>query len=394
MIHILITPKFRGFICAAAHPKGCAEHVRQQIEYVKAADKFIGPKRALVIGSSTGYGLASQIALTFGADTDTIGVFLERPYTEKRPASAGWYNMAAFTKAAKTSGRRAFNINGDAFSTEIKREALDLIKKEFGQIDCLIYSLASPRRIHPLTGKTYSSVLKPINTLFFSKTVDFHTEAVSNISIEPATADEIEGTIAVMGGEDWQMWIEALLAENLLAEGATTLNYSYVGPELTYPIYRFGTIGHAKADSEQTAVDLNKQLQKIGGKAKIAVNKAVVTQASAAIPVVPLYISLLFKVMKDQGIHEGCIEQMYRLFSQSLNNEGSLDREGRIRMDDWELRDSVQEKIAHAWMQVSTENMPDVSDIAGFRQDFFRLFGFGFENIDYELPVDIAVDFS
>lgn len=387
---MIIQPKFRGFICTTAHPAGCSRQVMDQIEYVKSQPSIQGPKKVLVIGASTGYGLASRIAAAFGAGADTIGVFFERPSSRNRTATAGWYNTAAFEQAAHEAGLKAFSINGDAFSKEIKQETIDLIKNEFGQVDLVVYSLASPRRTHPETGEVFSSVLKPIGQAYSNKTVDFHTGKVSEISIEPATEEEIRHTVAVMGGEDWQMWIDALEEAGVLADGVTTIAYSYIGPKITHPIYREGTVGKAKDDLERTAHQLDTQLKKRGGRAFVSVNKAVVTQSSSAIPVVPLYISILFKVMKEKGVHEGCIEQMYRLFAQDLyaGSEVNVDEAGRIRVDDLEMREDVQEAVLAAWNQVESENLPAISDIEGYRRDFFKLFGFETEGIDYEADVD------
>ncbi len=386
---MIIQPKFRGFICTTAHPIGCKQHVQEQIQYVKNKGSFKGPKNVLVIGSSTGYGLASRIASAFGAGAATIGVCFERPASGKRTATAGWYNTAAFEEAAHQEGLYAKTINGDAFSTEIKEKTIDLIRKDLGKVDLVVYSLASPKRVHPITGETFTSVIKPVNDSFTSKTVDFHTGDVSYVTIDPATDEEIRHTIAVMGGEDWQMWMDALREADLLAPGATTIAYSYIGPELTHPVYKDGTIGKAKEDLEKTAKNLRDQLQIIGGRAYISVNKALVTQSSSAIPVVPLYMSLLFKVMKEKNLHEGCIEQMQRLFAERLYaKETPTDSEGRIRMDDWEMKEEVQETVLRLWKEVNTDNVYQLSDLVGFRTDFFRLFGFEFEGIDYEKETD------
>jgi len=392
---MIIKPKIRGFICVTAHPTGCAEHVREQIEYVKSKGAISGaPKRVLVVGSSTGYGLASRITAAFGGDAKTIGVFFERPGEEGRPATAGWYNNAAFETAAKAAGLYAKSINGDAFSDEIKQQTIELIKAELGQVDALVYSLASPRRTHPKTGVTYKSVLKPIGETFTSKTVDTDKGVVAPITIEPASEQEISDTTAVMGGEDWQMWVDALSAAGVLAEGFTTVAYSYLGPVLTWAIYRNGTIGAAKEDLENTAHALDKQLAPINGRAFVSVNKALVTQASSAIPVVPLYISLLYKVMKAKGLHEGCIEQIYRLFATQLygGSTATPDEKGRLRVDDWEMREDVQSAVAELWPNTTTENLSEVSDIVGYREEFLKLFGFGLPGVDYEADVNPVVD--
>ncbi|MCA4807251.1 enoyl-ACP reductase FabV [Myroides odoratimimus] len=388
---MIIQPRTRGFICLTSHPEGCAENVKKQIEYVKSKGQIVnGPKKVLVIGASTGFGLASRISAAFGSNAATIGVFFEKPGTEGRPGTAGWYNSAAFEEQAKNAGIYAKSINGDAFSDEIKKETIELIKKDLGQVDLVVYSLASPRRTHPKTGVAYASVLKPIGEPFTNKTVDFHTGVVSNISIDPVKEQsDIDNTIAVMGGEDWKFWIEDLKAAGVLADGAKTVAYSYIGPELTYPIYRNGTIGMAKNDLEATVPVINDMLKDINGVSYVSVNKALVTQSSSAIPVVPLYISLLYKVMKEKNIHEGCVEQMQRLFADRLYGGNlALDTEGRIRVDDWEMREDVQSAVAKLWEEVTSENIEAISDLAGYRKDFFNLFGFEFDSVDYTLESD------
>ena len=311
---MIIEPRMRGFICLTSHPKGCEQNVKNQIEYVQSKGTIEGAKKVLVIGASTGFGLSSRITSAFGSGAGTIGVFFEKPPSEGKTASPGWYNSAAFEQEAHKAGLYAKSINGDAFSNEIKQQTIDLIKADFGQVDLVIYSLASPVRQHPVSGVLHRSVLKPIGGVFTNKTVDFHTGNVSEIYIEPCSGDDIENTVAVMGGEDWAMWIEALKAENLLTEGSTTVAYSYIGPSLTEAVYRKGTIGQAKDHLEATAFAITESLATINGKAFVSVNKALVTQASSAIPVIPLYISLLYKIMKEEGIHEGCIEQIQRFF--------------------------------------------------------------------------------
>lgn len=384
---MIIQPRTRGFICLTAHPEGAAENIKNQIEYVKSKGEIKnGPKKVLVIGASTGFGIASRISAAFGSGAATIGVFFEKPASEGKLGTAGWYNSAAFEKEAHSAGLYAKSINGDAFSDEIKAQTIELIKKDLGQIDLVVYSLASPRRTHPKTGVQHSSVLKPIEQPFTNKTVDFHTGVVSDISIQPVdSADDINNTVAVMGGEDWKFWIEDLKSAGVLAEGVKTVAYSYIGPELTYPIYRNGTIGRAKDDLEATVPAINELLKDLHGISYVSVNKALVTQSSSAIPVVPLYISLLYKVMKEKGIHEGTIEQMQRLFAERLYNdvETPLDEKGRIRVDDLEMRADVQEEVAKLWEQANTENLEEISDIKGYRDDFFQLFGFNFDNIDY-----------
>lgn len=382
---MIIEPRMRGFICLTAHPKGCEQSVKNQIEYVKSKGKIEGAKKVLVIGASTGFGLASRITSAFGCDAATIGVFFEKPPQEGKTASPGWYNSAAFEQEATKAGLYAKSINGDAFSNEVKQQTLDLIKADLGQIDLVIYSLASPVRMHPETGVLHRSTLKPIGATFTNKTVDFHTGKVSQVTIEPANQEDIDNTVVVMGGEDWAMWMEALKKENLLADNAMTLAYSYIGPAVTEPVYRKGTIGRAKDHLEATAFSITDSLKEIGGKAYVSVNKALVTQASSAIPVIPLYISLLYKIMKAEGIHEGCIEQMQRLYSERLYNDSEipLDEKGRIRIDDWEMRDDVQEKIAKLWEESTTENLIELGDLEGYKQDFLNLFGFGFKEVDY-----------
>lgn len=394
---MIIAPKVRGFICTTAHPTGCAQHVQEQIDYVKSQKPLNGPKKVLVIGASTGFGLASRIVSTFGSGADTIGVFFERQASGDRTASAGWYNTAAVEKAARAAGYYAESINGDAFSNEIKQQTIQLIQKNLGKVDLVIYSLASPKRTHPVTGETFSSVLKPIGGRpYTNKTVDFHTGQVTEVTIQPASEDEIKHTVEVMGGEDWQMWIQALIHADVLAEGVTTVAYSYIGPEITYSIYREGTIGGAKDHLEATAHQLDAQLKAVGGRAFVSVNKALVTQSSAAIPVVPLYISLLFKVMKEQGLHEGCAEQIYRLFAERLYNGiiPNLDEKGRIRIDDLEMKEEIQQKVAHLWDEINTDNLLSISDIVGYREDFFKLFGFGLPGIDYQADVDPDVQLT
>jgi enoyl-[acyl-carrier protein] reductase/trans-2-enoyl-CoA reductase (NAD+) len=383
---MIIQPKVRGFICVTAHPEGCAQHVGQQIEYVRSKGPLTGmPKKVLVLGSSTGYGLSSRIVPAFAGGAATLGVFFERPSDGGKPASAGWYNSCAFEEAAHAQGLYAKSLNGDAFSEEIKARTIALIKEDLGQVDLVIYSLASPRRTHPKTGVTLSSVLKPIGAPFTASTVDTQKGTVTDITIEPATEQEIADTVAVMGGEDWEMWMDALAAANVLAPGAKTVAYSYIGPDLTWAIYRNGTIGRAKEDLEATSKRLSEKLSAQGGAAYVSVNKALVTQASSAIPVVPLYISLLYKVMKARGLQEGCIEQIERLFSSHLYNGASprVDDHGRIRIDDWEMLPEVQAEVAALWPTVTTENLPLISDIAGYREEFLRLFGFGLPGVDY-----------
>lgn len=382
---MIIKSKMRGFISLTAHPAGCEQSVLKQIEYIKSKGKIDGPKRVLVIGASTGFGLASRISSAFGSEAATIGVFFEKEPQPEKTASPGWYNTAAFSKIAHAEGLYAKNINGDAFSNEIKQKTIELIKADLGQIDMVIYSLASPVRTHPITGITHRSVLKPIGQSYSNKTVDFHSGKVTEISIEPASEEEIANTVAVMGGEDWEMWIDALQAAGVLADQALTLAYSYIGPSVTEPIYRKGTIGRAKDHLEATAKTMNEKLKTTGGKAYVSVNKALVTQASSAIPIIPLYISLLFKVMKSKKIHEGCIEQIQRLYADKLFSGADvpIDEAGRIRIDDWEMREDVQTEVARLWDEATTETIHAIGDLNGYTKDFKNLFGFGFKTIDY-----------
>ncbi|MEO9572044.1 MAG: enoyl-ACP reductase FabV [Polaribacter sp.] len=389
---MIIEPRTRGFICLTSHPTGCEQNVIDQIEYVKSEGKIEGAKKVLVLGASTGFGLASRISSAFGSDAATIGVFFDKPATEGRPGSPGFYNTAAFEKHANAAGLYAKSINGDAFSNEVKEEVVNLIKEDLGQVDLVIYSLASPVRTHPETGKRYKSVLKPIGNEFSNKTVDFHTGKVSEISIKPAEGDDVANTITVMGGEDWKMWMDALKEADVLAEGVKTVAYSYIGPEVTKPVYRNGTIGAAKDHLEATAFTIADDLKPIGGEAYVSVNKALVTQASSAIPVIPLYISLLYKIMKTKGIHEGCIEQIQRLYSDRLfGGSLDLDDKGRIRIDDWEMREDVQAEVTELWKTATTENLSEIGDLEGYSNDFYNLFGFKVTGVDYDADVNEVV---
>lgn len=389
---MIVTPKFRGFICTTSHPVGCEYNVSQQIEYVKKQKNIDGAQKVLVIGASTGYGLSSRITAAFGCGAATIGVFFERPASGNRTASAGWYNSAAFEKSAKEEGLYAKSINGDAFSNEIKQQTIELIKKDLGKVDMVIYSLASPRRTHPTTGEVFNSVIKPIGPAYTSKIVDFHTQQVSTATIEPANEEEIRQTIAVMGGDDWSMWMDALKEAGALENNAITVAYSYVGPDMTHAVYREGTIGRAKDDLEAAADKITEALKDIGGKGYVSINKAVVTQASAAIPVISLYISALFKTMKQKNIHEGCIEQMYRMFNNRLyTSDLKLDGKGRICMDDLEMLPEVQTEVTRLWNDANNDNVKEITDIDGYKKEFFRLFGFEFETVDYNADVDIDV---
>lgn len=386
---MIISPKIRGFICTTAHPDGCAANVQSQIDYVKAQPPLANPsKKVLVIGASTGYGLASRIVPAFGGGAATIGVFFEKPGTERKTGSAGYYNSVAFEEAAQKDGLYAKSFNGDAFSDEMKKTVLETIREDLGEVDCIVYSLASPRRTDPRDGETYKSVLKPIGAPYSQKNLNTDTGEVGEVSIEPCSEEEIAHTVKVMGGEDWLLWIDALSEAGLLADGFTTVAYSYIGPELTFPIYTNGTIGKAKEHLEETAAQMNEKFGE--GSAFVSVNKALVTQASSAIPVVPLYISLLYRVMKEADLHEGCIEQIERLFSDHLSSESgpTLDEKGRIRIDDWEMKDDVQAAVAEAWENVTTDNLSDISDYSGYKDEFLKLFGFGLQGVEYEAETD------
>ena len=392
---MVIKPKVRGFICTNAHPVGCAAHVQQQIDYVKSKEPIEGgPKKVLVIGSSTGYGLASRITAAFGCGADTLGVFFEKPPTDKRTASAGYYNTAAMQAAARSEGLYAQGINGDAFSDEIKAQTIDTLKAGMGPVDLVVYSLASPRRTDPRTGITYVSALKPIGSPYTMKGVNTDTLEVDEVTVEPATEEEIANTIKVMGGEDWEWWIDALAEAGLLADGCKTTAYTYIGKEMTWPLYGHASIGMAKKDLDRASLAIDKTLRAIGGESRVSVLKALVTQASSAIPIMPLYISILYKIMKEQGIHEGCIEQIQGLFARQLYGQGErdMDEVGRLRMDGLELQDSVQDKVKELWSSITTENLGELSDFAGYREEFLKLFGFGVPGVDYDADVSPMVE--
>ncbi|WP_145477890.1 enoyl-ACP reductase FabV [Stenotrophomonas rhizophila] len=411
---MVIKPRVRGFICVTTHPVGCDAAVKQQIEYIQAQPKIQnGPKRVLVLGASTGYGLAARITAAFGSGAATLGVFFERPGTETKPGTAGWYNSAAFHKYAGQAGLYAKSVNGDAFSDEVKDKVIELIRQDLGQVDQVVYSLAAPRRKHPKTGEVISSTLKPIGAPITLRGLDTDKEVITETTIEPATPEEIAGTVAVMGGEDWQMWIDALLAAGVLAEGATTTAFTYVGEEITQAIYWNGSIGAAKKDLDEKVKGIRAKLAPIGGDARVSVLKAVVTQASSAIPTMPLYLSLLFKVMKERGTHEGCIEQLDTLYDILYGGKESgaaadrlrhqlladgrtvelVDEAGRLRADYKEMAPDVQSEVVALWPQVTNENLYEISDLAGYKADFLRLFGFGVEGVDYEADVttDVAI---
>lgn len=390
---MIITPKIRGFICTNAHPQGCAAHVAEQIDYIKSQPAISnGPKKVLVLGASTGFGLASRITAAFGCGAATMGVFFEKPPTETKTASAGYYNSAAFEAAAREAGLYSHSINGDAFSDECKQQVIEQIKKDLGQVDLVVYSLAAPRRTDPKTGKTYSSVLKPIGNPVTQKSLNTDKEEVGEVTIAPATEEEIAATVKVMGGEDWELWMQALSEAGVLAEGCKTIALSYIGDKITWPIYGHAAIGKAKEDLDRAAGEINKILSANKGEARVAVLKAIMSQASAAIPIMPLYMSILFKVMKEQGTHEGPIEQLYRLYTECLYSaEPRVDEQGRYRVDEKELHPSVQSKVVEIWDQVTTENLHELTDFEGYRKEFARLFGFGFPSVDYNADVSPLV---
>ena len=393
---MIIKPKVRGFICTNAHPVGCEANVLEQIKYIQQqAPVANAPKNVLVIGSSTGYGLASRITAAFGCGANTLGVFFEKPGTERKTGTAGFYNAVAFEKAASEAGVYAKSFNGDAFSNEMKTKVVDAIKNDMGPIDLVIYSLASPRRTDPNSGETYSSVLKPIGQDYTSKNLNTDTLKISDVTIEQASDEEIANTVKVMGGEDWEMWIDALDSAGVLAEGVKTVAYTYLGEKLTWPIYGKATIGKAKEDLDRAAKAISEKLAIKSGSANVAVLKAVVTQASSAIPVMPLYLAILFKVMKAEGTHEGCIEQLYRLFTEGLYTDSPrLDQDNRLRVDDLELRPDVQEKVEAVWPQVTEDNLFELSDFKGYQSEFLKLFGFGVESVDYESDVEPFIESS
>ena len=390
---MIIKPKVRGFMCITAHPIGCDANVKEQIDYIKKQKNFSGPKRVLVIGASTGYGLAARITAAFGGGASTLGIFFEKPGSEKKTGSAGWYNSAAFHKYAASENLYAKSINGDAFSDDIKQKTIDIIKTDLGKIDLVIYSLASPRRQHPKTGEIFNSTLKPIGKNVTLRGINTDKEEIQEFSLDAASEDDILQTVAVMGGEDWSMWIKALSDADVLAERASTSAFTYVGEKATWDLYWNGTIGRAKKDLDKKVKDISAILSSIGGKASVSVLKAVVTQASSAIPIMPLYLSLLFKVMKEKGTHEGCIEQLYRLYTECLySEEPRLDDIGRLRVDELELRPEVQENVITAWANVTNENLHQLTDFKGYKEEFIKLFGFGISNVDYDAETDPVID--
>ncbi len=390
---MVIKPRVRGFLCTTTHPVGCRENVRQQIAHVTEGGAIAnGPQRVLVLGASTGYGLASRITAAFGSGASTLGVFFEKEGSERKPGTAGWYNSAAFQSFADAQGLYSKSVNGDAFSDNVKAKVIDIIKEDLGQIDLVIYSLAAPRRVHPKTGEIFQSTLKPIGKATTQKGVNTDKEVIQEYHLEPATQEEIDNTVAVMGGEDWQMWIDALDNAGVLAQGAKTTAYTYIGEKITWDIYWHGTIGAAKRDLDKRVVDIRARLAAKGGDARVSVLKAVVTQASAAIPAMPIYLAILFKVMKARGSHEGCIEQVDRLFRESLyGSRVDPDPEGRLRADNVELDPVIQDEVAAIWEQINTDNLKDLSDFEGYRAEFLRLFGFGVDGVDYEAEVDPVV---
>ena len=394
---MIIKPKVRGFICTNAHPEGCARNVQEQIDYVKQQAPIAGgPKNVLVIGASTGYGLASRINAAFGCKAATLGVFFEKPATQKRTGSAGFYNSAAFDKAAKAAGLYAKSMNADAFSHECKQQVIDTIKADMGKIDLVVYSLASPRRTDPDTGVVYNSVLKPVGEAVTARSLHTDTLKITELSLEPASDEEIQQTVKVMGGEDWELWLKALKEADVLADGVKTTAYTYLGEKLTWPIYGHASIGKAKEDLDRAAKDITSSLVDLKGEAYVSVLKALVTQASSAIPIMPLYISLLYKVMKEEGTHEGCIEQLYRLYTEGLySDQPRLDDNNRLRMDNLELKPETQAKVEALWPEVTEENLFELTDYKGYNYEFLKLFGFGVDGVDYEKDIDpqVEVDF-
>ena len=391
---MIIKPRVRGFMCITSHPSGCEKNVRDQIDYIRAQESIDAPKRVLVIGSSTGYGLSARITAAFGSGASTLGVFFEKPGSERKPGTAGWYNSAAFHKYAEEDGLYAKSINGDAFSDDIKKTAIETIKSDMGQVDLVIYSLAAPRRQHPVTGEVFNSTLKPVGKDITMLGINTDKEVIQEFSLEKATTKEIEDTVAVMGGEDWQMWLDALSAAGVLADGAKTTAFTYIGEKMTWDLYWDGTIGQAKKDLDTKVLSIREKLAQTGGDARVSVLKAVVTQSSSAIPVMPLYLAMLFKEMKAEGSHEGCIEQIYRLFTEGLYCDNPrLDNEGRLRMDELEMRPNIQDKVAESWAKISTENLHSLTDFEGYKQDFLGLFGFNIAGVDYEADVnpDVAI---
>jgi enoyl-[acyl-carrier protein] reductase/trans-2-enoyl-CoA reductase (NAD+) len=395
---VIIKPKVRGFICTTTHPLGCERNVLEQIETTRAnlSDGKAGPRNVLVIGASSGYGLAARITAAFGYGADTLGVFFEKPATETKPGTAGWYNSAAFDKFAKAEGLYSKSINGDAFSHEVRDKAIELIREDMGQIDLVVYSLASPVRKLPDSGEVKRSSLKPIGETYTATAIDTNKDTITEASVEPATEQEVADTIEVMGGQDWELWMDALDKAGVLAPGAKSVAFSYIGTDITWPIYWHGALGKAKEDLDRAAGEIDQRLKATGGGANVAVLKSVVTQASAAIPVMPLYISMVYKVMKEQGVHEGTIDQLNRLFAERLYADGEpeVDEAGRLRLDDWELRDDIQQACKDLWPQVTSDNLFTLTDYAGYKHEFLKLFGFERDDVDYDAEVDPLVKFD
>ena len=392
---MIIKPRVRGFMCITTNPLGCETNVKNQIDFIKSQPAIDAPKRVLVIGSSTGYGLAARSAAAFGSGAATLGIFFEKPGSESKPGTAGWYNSAAFHKFAEQDGLYAKSINGDAFSDEVKAKTIATIKEDLGQIDLVIYSLAAPRRQHPKTGEVFNSTLKPVGKNITMRGINTDKETIQEFSLEAANEQEIADTVAVMGGEDWQMWIDDLSAAGVLAEGAKTTAFTYIGEKMTWDLYWDGTIGQAKKDLDKRVVSIREKLAAQGGDARVSVLKAVVTQASSAIPIMPLYLAMLFKEMKRDGSHEGCIEQLYRLFTECLYSDSPrTDAEGRLRVDELELRPEIQTAVAEAWSKISTENLAELTDFVGYKHEFLKLFGFDIEGVDYDADVDPDVQIA
>jgi enoyl-[acyl-carrier protein] reductase/trans-2-enoyl-CoA reductase (NAD+) len=392
---MIIKPRVRGFMCITTHPTGCEANVKNQIGFIKSQGAIDGPKRVLVIGSSTGYGLAARVTAAFGSGASTLGVFFEKPGTDRKPGTAGWYNSAAFHQFAEQDGLYAKSINGDAFSTEVKDKVINTIKQDLGQIDLVIYSLAAPRRQHPVSGDVFNSTLKPVGKNVTMRGVNTDKEEIQEFSLEAASQQEIDDTVAVMGGEDWQMWIDALGEAGVLAEGAKTTAFTYIGEKITWDLYWDGTIGQAKKDLDTKVLAIRDKLGANGGDARVSVLKAVVTQASSAIPIMPLYLAMLFKEMKQNGTHEGCIEQLYRLFTECLYSDAPrTDEEGRLRVDELEMQPGVQAAVADAWSKISNENLSELTDFKGYKEEFLKLFGFEMDGVDYDADVNPEVAIS
>lgn len=392
---MIIKPRVRGFMCITTHPTGCEANVKNQIDYIKRQGSIDAPKRVLVIGSSTGYGLAARITAAFGGGASTLGIFFEKPGTERKPGTAGWYNSAAFHQFAEQEGLYAKSINGDAFSTEVKEKAIATIKQDLGQVDLVIYSLAAPRRQHPVSGEVFNSTLKPVGKSITMRGINTDKEEIQEFSLDAASDQEISDTVAVMGGEDWQMWMNALEQAGVLADGAKTTAFTYIGEKITWDLYWDGTIGQAKKDLDSKVLSIREQLASSGGDARVSVLKAVVTQASSAIPIMPLYLAMLFKEMKARGTHEGCIEQLYRLFTECLYSDSPrTDEEGRLRVDELEMDPQVQSAVAESWSEISTENLLSSTDFKGYKQDFLNLFGFELDGVDYQAEVNPEVEIS